>query len=142
MNRITGLTWSMTLMILGSILAPCAGGQDAALPNITPPVCEKPPSIDGDLSDSCWEKAARAEKFTVFGKGGISSNVVVKVVRDNEWLYVAFEIVLPRSETIQTVAIDHDAPNNNDDSAEIFLDPGTADKMYYHYMLNPANVRA
>ena len=144
MKSMFGLAWTMMLVITSSVLAPCVTAQDpVAVPQITPPVCEKPPLIDGDLSDACWAKAVKADNFSIFqGKGKTSSDIVAKVVRDNEWLYVSFEVIRPHPEVIQPTVLDHDGNISADDSVEIFLDPGTAGKLYYHYMLNTANARA
>src|SRR5262249_26496732 len=50
-----------------------------------------PPVIDGDLSDACWQSAARAERFTdaLFGNP-VQDQTVALLGYDGSHLYVAF----------------------------------------------------
>ncbi len=136
-SRVLGM--AAFFVLVGSL----AMAQEPVKPVLTIPVSTTPPLIDGELKDACWQKAATLNNFFLFqGKGVTSSNITAKVVRDNEWLYVSFEIVRPHPEVIQPTVLNHDGNVSADDSVEIFLDPGTAGKVYYHFILNAANARA
>ncbi len=140
-RRIGAFCFSVAVVLsLSGMTGWCQGPSQ---PDLTPPLCETPPVIDGDLSDSCWARAFTADRFFIWnGKGRTSSNVVAKVIRDNAWLYVSFAIARPHPEAIEPSVLDHDGGASRDDSVEIFLDPGTDGKFYYHYLLNAANARA
>lgn len=131
--------------VLGGILA--GGILPAAVwagpPELIIPECRTPPVIDGKTDDECWENSVAAkEYFELKSKGGAKSEMTaVKIARDGQWLYLAFDCRNPAMPRIEQECAQHDGPQNKDDSIEIFLDPGTSGECYYHYILTFANVR-
>lgn len=111
-------------------------------PELSVPVCAAPPALDGMLDDACWEKAAFIERLYLFGKDGTGDAASFRLARDDQWLYLAVRIKHPRPESIQPRIRERDGSVHQDDSIEIFADPGTDGRLYYHYILNAANVRA
>ena len=103
--------------------------------------CETPPRIDGDLSDACWEKATLLGALRKLG-GEEADSGRIRFCADDQWLYVAYDVNLPLAQKMQFTAHDHDGSIARDDSVELFLDPGTDGRIYYHFMVSAANVQA
>ena len=57
---------------------------------ITLPVLDAPGIIDGDLNESCWEKAYKTGPFHLVSGKKITEKTEGFIFRDNEALYVAF----------------------------------------------------
>ena len=122
--------------------AACLAQDLPPRPELNVMKCEPAPVVDGDLTDACWQKAAALGSFYLWrGNGKASDAQTVKVVRDDEWLYFAFEIKLPFPQAIRSTALNHDGTISADDSVEIMIDPGTSGELYFHYMLTSGNVR-
>jgi len=130
---------------LGLVLAckPSFSAEDLPVPpQVTLTRCERPPLIDGELDDTCWLKAVSVDKFYVHQGGGKTTEAQkVRLACDDTWLYFAFEIELPHPASIRPTTLAHDGSIGADDSVEVFLDPGAGGELYFHYMLNAANVR-
>lgn len=107
------------------------------------PACQRPPRIDGELSDPCWASAAVVEDMAIFrdSDGRRTNDTSALLCRDRAWLYFAFRCHNPLMGHVVQTIFDHDGPVQRDDSIEIFLAPGTAGKLHYHFMLSFANVR-
>ncbi len=131
--------------VLAGILAGVmlSGATWAGPPELIIPECRTPPVIDGKTDDACWENSASSSGFFALkSKGGAKSDMTaVKLARDGQWLYLAFECRNPFMPKINQECFQHDGPQNRDDSMEVFLDPGTSGESYYHYILTFANVR-
>ncbi len=111
-------------------------------PQITVPPAAAAPALDGVLDDACWRQAAVIERLNVYRKDEITEAACFKLACDNQWLYIAAQIRHPRPASINPKIRQRDGGVNQDDSIEIFVDPGTDGRLYYHYMLNAVNVRA
>lgn len=116
----------------------------AALPSTNAPLCKEAPRIDGVLDDPCWKDAATLSDFFIHGdtNGVQTKDTVVRVTRDDKFLYFAIDCVNPNMRFLSQHGVDHDDPGiGHDDSIEIFL---TRDGLgrYYHYVLNYANVQS
>ncbi len=97
-----------------------------------------PPTIDGDLSDTVWKTAPKAETFTDIQNGGVvGDQTTAYLVYDDKFLYVAFyckdskpEQIVAR-ETVQDQKYANEAndlsPNqtklDSEDSIEFVIDP-------------------
>jgi hypothetical protein len=84
------------------VLAQLAGGTESVIPGtrdaptFTPARVAKPPAIDGDLSDPQWAAAPETTAFTQkFPREGAapSERTTLKVLYDDDALYVAFDLV-------------------------------------------------
>ena len=104
--------------------------------------CETPPRIDGDLSDACWTRAAKLGGFRKLRSAEETDSCQVRICADDQWLYLSYEVNQPLAQKMQFTARDHDGAISADDSVELFLDPGTEGRIYYHFMLSAANVQA
>ena len=139
MTGIESRRWSFLAVALAAFVS----AQAAALPEATIKACETPPKIDGDLNDACWKGAARIDAFLIYrGEGNTVREHTAYVTRDNVWLYLAFDIKLPHPKYVRPQFLKHDDSMHRDDSVEVFIDPGTEGRVYYHYILNVANARA
>ena len=119
----------------------------AAAPAVVPGSCpavraETAPVLDGRLVEVFWEKAPPQGGFAVYkGDGRRSDMTVFRVAYDNAWLYLGIDCRNPAMNALQPLVRGHDKGACNDDSVEVFLDPGTGGRMYFHYMLNFANAK-
>jgi len=129
-------------------LALCGGAVFAAPadlpppPELTAPFCVAPPILDGRLDDQCWQTAAVVDRVFAYPGNQPAEGVRFKLAWDRQWLYIAALITHPRPQGIHAKIRERDGSVHQDDSIEIFLDPGTEGRLYYHYVLNAANVRA
>lgn len=129
-----GLCWALVWATLP--------GTAAELPALKPAVCDPPPVINGALSDACWSKAPPISGFWQIGDDTSrqSNWTRFRALRDDSWLYLGFECTNPEMNRVKQTRFDHDGPVHEDDSVEVFLDPGTGGELYYHYILTFMNV--
>ena len=132
----------LVVVVCGALGSFCSGQDLPPCPEISIPRCDTAPVIDGDLGDVCWRNAAPIETFYLLGGVKTTDAVSVKTVRDDMWLYFAFDIKLPNTEAMSPMSTEHDGNLSYDDSVELFFDPGTDGETYLHYMLGATNVRA
>ena len=101
------------------------------------------PLIDGKLNDNVWRNAGFSSKIYNFkNKKLYNSKMKVAALTDNKWLFFAFKINNPNTKLISQHVLKNGGPVHLDESIEIFIDPGTSGKRYYHYLLNFGNVKA
>jgi len=142
-----GLAGSTVLLAAAQMaILPLLAAEDTDHPAIreyTVPVCEKAPVVDGAIQDDCWASAKPLEDFYLFRSVGKTLDAArVKMLRDPKWLYLAFSIKVPDAKSMQQTVSDHDLQACNDDSIELFIDPGADGKNYLHYMLSAFNARS
>ncbi len=136
------MRWIILTITLGS--AWHAGGVDqpATIPCVTISSCRQAPTLDGILTDACWQTAAAITNFHVFQQEGRTCAQTVRLTYDSQWLYVAAWVDHPNPQEIKPKNLEHDGAIARDDCVELFLDPGTDGALYFHYMVNAANARA
>lgn len=94
---------------------------------------DAPPKIDGDLSDPCWQKAPKAEKFVDIQNGNlVTDQTSVWILYDEKFIYVAFDCrdthpegIVAR-ETVRDMKFQQSTSNgnpNNEDNVEVDFDP-------------------
>ena len=131
-------TWAAAL--------PLGTAESAGHPAVreyTVPVCEKAPMVDGAIEDDCWTKVRPLGDFYRFRSGGVTLDAArAKMLRDSRWLYVCLDINVPDAKSMQQTVSDHDLQACNDDSIELFIDPGADGKNYLHYMLSAFNAKS
>ena len=101
--------------------------------------CIKAPVIDGKLSDDCWQKCKIFninKPFRPLLKSQKMADTKVKITFDPKYLYIAFKCKHPVPSCINR---DKGGKINTEDRIEIFCDPGTAGKEYYHFTLSSNN---
>lgn len=114
---------------------------ESPLPELTPTLCAAAPRIDGRLDDEAWARATRVELAPVGGAAPAPRHTA-RVTRDNEWLYVAFDVAHPAADRAPAQVVDHDDNVQREDNVQLSLDPGTDGRVYYQFLLSKANVRA
>jgi len=112
------------------------------LPEMSIPECKSPPRIDGLLNDKCWEKAAFVNTFNVVGEGRTVKKHKAHVTRDDKWLYVGFDVSLPKADRLPAKYFKHDELVQREDNVQVSFDPGTEGSLYYQFLVNKANTRA
>ncbi len=127
---------------LGLLLAVAAR---AAAPSVEPPRMDAGPlaTLDGALKEPCWTQAAALDGFLLAGTTQSATRATsVRLLRDDAWLYLGVTAETGAAGPAPCTVRTPDGPVILDDSIEIFLDPGTAGRVYFHFMLNAANTRA
>ncbi len=98
-----------------------------------------PPHIDGRLDDAAWKKAIEVSGFSISGSRRLAPvQMVMRLVWDDRWLYMAVEIDEPAMDKTVTTAYGRDGYVFNDDSIEWFVDPWHTHKDYYQFGINMA----
>jgi len=113
---------------------------DSAPPELAIYPCGVAPVLNGVLDDACWQVSV-INNFNIFLKEEKSTKTKVFLSHDNQWLYLGFECLRPDANAMKPKALEHDRAVHTDDSIEIFFDPGTKGALYYHFLLNFANIR-
>jgi len=127
----------------------CAAVGCAAVPVAAEPAVARamrvstPPELDGLLQETFWDKAILHGDFTVYRSGGRRvADTSFRVAYDETWLYLGMECRNPHLAALQPIAKGRDHNAHQDDSVEVFLDPGTDGRMYLHYKLSFGNATA
>ncbi len=109
---------------------------------------DQPPVFDGLLNETFWKQAKPLDKFFKYSKdkdknGQLLDGTIVKLAYDSTWLYIGIECENQLQELILSPnTVKHDGQVHRDESVEIFLDPGTKGKLYYHFSLSCFNIKA
>ena len=122
-----------------TLVSPCA----LAAPKAELKACDTPPRLDGVLDDVCWQAAAPFSGFVELKQEREATfSTTVKAAFDRTWLYFGIACAHPDVAAVKPAILEHNGAVHNDESVEIFLDPGTDGKLYCHFKLSIANVRA
>lgn len=106
------------------------------------PRVETPPKLDGVLDDSCWAQAVVLTNFTIVGKTETTDATECRLVRDNTWLYLGFLCKNPGILQMDQKKKERDMGVGQDDSVEVFFDPGSDGVIFFQFMLSFTNVQA
>jgi hypothetical protein len=104
------------------------------------PLTAKAPVCDGTIDAQEWSGAALFCGFNAkreFAK----SETVARVCRDANNLYIAFHCALPPKNGALSVATKRDFDVWQDESVEVFIDPGQKKKAYFQFILNTLNTQ-
>lgn len=124
------------------LLGLAAVGLAAEVPTVEPAKVDQAPKLDGDLSDSCWQKGTRVSNFYRYDKEEpAQTQTEAFLAYDDQALYVAFRCFEPNPKGLVVRIKERDSGVHRDDCIELFVGPGTDGRVYYHFILNPANVR-
>ncbi len=126
--------------IIAYCLLLCAAA--GAAPQTAIRACATPPVLDGALNDPCWRRAAPASDFYVLPSGARSQDTTAKFAYDNTWLYIAVECQHAATRAAVQTIFAHDDSVHTDESIEVFFDPGTNGKLYFHFKLSMWGVKA
>ena len=95
---------------------------------------DRPPKIDGRLAPDEWQAAAPAELGTV-GGGAVKSAVTrVRMLYDDENLYLGWECDEPKIDQLQVKSVGRDGAVYSLDCVELLLDPTASLDSYKHFM--------
>ena len=120
---------------------------EAAVPRVTIPNISSAPKLDGKLDDTCWQKAAKLGKFTVYSKNQFAKNKTeVYLAQDKDNLYIATrsysKVLDPALQMLDKFAAketEHDGHVFRDDSIELFIAPDGHN--YYQFAYNALGTR-
>jgi len=98
---------------------------------------DSPPTIDGDLSDPCWEKAEKIESFKRW-KEDIPASVQTRaaLLRDEKNLYVGIWCDEPEMDRVRAVKTRRDDNVHRDDCVEVFLDTNRDRRTHLQFIVN------
>ena len=96
------------------------------------------PTIDGDLTDECWQKAPRSGEFVRVIQGPEDiQQCYLQAAYDDVNLYLAITCLEPNPEKIRAAVVTPDTSSvMGDDAVEIFLRPDLAAPKYYQLSAN------
>jgi hypothetical protein len=99
---------------------------------------DTPPTIDGKLNDTCWEKAAKVKDFINLERGAAPTDQTeAYMAYDAENLYAAFRCFDSKVENIRANQTRRDDDFKFDDRVDIYLDTYHDRRNAYHFALNP-----
>ncbi len=130
--------------VLIGLLAVAAAVRAAVMPAVEIPVCGKAPEMDGNLDEQAWAAALPVTNFVFISVEGWPSatNVAARLMRDAAWLYVGFDVLHPKPQSIQPKALARDEQVQAENCVKVAFDPGTGGKLWYHIRLSAGNVVA
>jgi hypothetical protein len=118
------------------------GGGTARLTSGNLPKINEAPSLDGALSDPCWQKALKVDLVNNNTGKTPKAPTAAYTCYDDKNLYIAFLCKEPFMDKIKANVTERGGAVWNDDCVEIFIDPGLSRKNYYHFMVNSKNVQS
>ncbi len=131
-----------TLVVLSALLMANGMRTGAGEAGCRSVRADAPLILDGKLDEDFWQRAESHGSFTILGEDGkVAGDTVFRVAYDDAWLYIGMDCANPNMEALQPIIRGHDQGACNDESIELFLDPGTDGGMYLHYMLSFANAK-
>lgn len=134
---------ALLVLCLSMVAIPRGRADEAALRETRAMALPSAPKLDGTLDDACWQDVNVQAEFAAWRSAPSKAAVTsFRTGYDEEWLYLAVTCALPHPEYILAEMTEHDAGLHQEESIEIFLDPGTDGNLYFHFLLSPANVRA
>jgi len=130
--------------LLAVALAATALGAPAA-PDVRVPICAAPPTLDGGLTDACWEDAWRSETFYDFElKQEVytpNPDTTLLLTTDGAWLYAGFHCRHPTPDDMKANVTEHFGGRVfGDECITFFVRPASDGSQHFRYVLNSANV--
>ena len=111
-------------------------------PSMAPVQLEKPPTIDGDLSEACWAPANAVSGFVLADGSGLPERGTrAWVACDAGALYFAFRCEKKPGDRLRKSVTKRDGVVWGDDEVEVFLNPGGDGGDYYQFIVNPLGTR-
>ncbi len=123
------------------ILGP-GGEQTPPYPLITCPTLTTPPTLDGVIGENEWQAAGRGTGFVGLNDPLlVEDQTIVRVGRDADNLYVAFECTDPQKRPLEASFTERDAAVYQEDAVDIILQPGPDKFPYYQLVTNCIGTR-
>lgn len=133
---------SFYLIAVGMAFLGLPQDHAAVASDSTIPEWESSPVVDGRLDDPCWKTALRLDSFRQVTGAAPSETTIALIGQDRRWLYIGLQCRDSRISGLSARQLEFDGTVNTDDSAEIFIDPGTEGRRYYHFLVNARGVAA
>lgn len=125
----------VSLLSLGQVVS------NKDLDGIPVPKAAKPVNIDGKLDDPAWKTATALTDFITGRSQRSEVETRALITYDDVNLYVAVICAEPNTDKLVATASGRDGKVWDDDSVEVYLDPGATKKGdYYGFFLNSKNV--
>lgn len=107
-------------------------------PRVTIPFIDSPPTIDGDLSDGVWQKAAAIDEFQIAGsQQKAPARTEVRLLCDGTHLYASFDCEEPEIERVKEALQSIKEASWDADLVEFHFDIPHGDSGYRECMVNP-----
>ncbi len=134
------------LLVALLLLAPAARAEESAPvpPPIPLPRVSEAITIDGDLSDPAWQRAAVIDTFfeTVFGDNREPHvKTVAWVAYDDRYFYIAVRCDDPSPGTIRAPYVDRDNVIGTDDNVAVFIDSRGDRRSAQEFRVNPRGIQ-
>ncbi len=112
------------------------------LPQTQIPEVSSAPRIDGRLDDEAWKNAVSLPGlYWSTGAAKADTTTEIKLAYDQEALYISYINDEPRIDRMHVSRQTSSALLEQDDTVQIFLNPGQSVQNYYYFVVNPANLR-
>ncbi|MFP3904741.1 MAG: sugar-binding protein [Armatimonadota bacterium] len=133
--------FGMMAIILAVAVSVSAAGEPAVT---AVRVEDREVQLDGKLDEPFWQSATPHSGFTLWKEEGDKvHDTEFRLVYDDTYLYIGLRCDNPLQDLVfKPKVTEHDGPVTADESVEIFLDPGTNGRLYYHFMLSSFNIKA
>jgi len=100
------------------------------------------PTLDGDLSETCWQNAEPLTPFLELGTGKVAEPATVaKVVATPTHLFVAFRCDEPTPQAMRLRTPESGEPAFTDDCVEVYLDPLHRHDGFWQFVVTPKGNR-
>jgi hypothetical protein len=121
-------------------MAACGGAQAQVV--VTCPRVLAPPILDGNVTPEEWVTAGRLSPFMLLHKQGLPREATdVRVMYDDEALYVAAILYDSDTDHLRTEVTETDGDVYRDDCFELFIDATGGGNPYVHLAVNPIGTR-
>jgi hypothetical protein len=122
---------------INRMMGPTLGGGAPDLPEYTVPRASKAPTLDGVLDDAAWKAAQPVVLRGSFDGRPAQLRTEARLVHDDAYLYVAFDIEDP---DLWGTLKQRDDPIYEQEVVEIFLDANADGRTYNELQVSPHNV--
>jgi len=132
----SGIAVSLCLVALGA-----QAQQQSQFPAV---FTETPPVIDGDIADAAWDTASVVDRFHQVEPiefDPATDRVVVRVLYDEQFLYVAADITMVDVGDLTAFKLAQGTSGFTDDEFAVIVDPYNNQRSGYQFGLNPNGVR-
>ncbi|MCS7192340.1 MAG: hypothetical protein NZ937_05085, partial [Armatimonadetes bacterium] len=95
-------------------------------------------SLDGDLSEECWQHAEPLTPFLELGTGKVAEpSTVAKVLATQTHLLIAFHCDEPNLQGMRLKSPESGEPAYMDDCVEVYLDPQHTHSGFFQFVVTP-----
>jgi Carbohydrate family 9 binding domain-like/Domain of unknown function (DUF5916) len=155
MQRRWRLCLLLFVFLLNTVPLVFALAQNANDPHVKRPLLAvktpTPPTIDGDLSDTAWAAAPKADGFVDRQNGtGVPDQTIASLLYDEKFLYIAFrcrdsqpEKIVAR-ETVRDQKFQRGDSGDNEDNVEVDFDPFLTHRSddFARFSVNPLGTKS